>query len=80
MFNVQFITTKLAYYTSKKDRIPKLSNSCVVYQFQCPGCSAKYVGETQTTLFKRTPQHGHEQKDSAVYKHLLSCHGYHSYY
>ena len=74
--NVIYNTTKLAYYTSTKDRTPKLSNSYVVYQFQCPGCSAKYVGETQTTLYKRTKQHGHEQKDSSVYQHLLSCHGY----
>ena len=73
---VTYNTTKLAYFTSTKDRTPKLSESYVVYQFQCPGCSAKYIGETQTTLYKRTQQHGHEQKDSAVYQHLLSCHGY----
>ena len=75
-FKVQFNTTKLAYYTSTKDRIPKLSNSCVIYQFERPCCSAKYVGETQATLYKCTQQQGHEQKDSAVYKHLVSCQGY----
>ena len=33
-------------------------------------------GETQATPYKRTQQHGHEQKDSAVYKHLVGCQGY----
>ena len=69
--------TKLSFYTSTKDRTPKLSNSGVVYEFQCPGCTAaKYVGETQATLFRRTLQHAHQQKDSAIQKHLSSCQGY----
>ena len=75
---MQLKATKLAYYTSTKDRIPILSNSYIVYKFICPGCSANYIGETQCTLYKRTLQHGHEQKDSAIYKHLTtSCQGYH---
>ena len=75
-FNIQFKTTKLAFYTSTKDRISKLSNSYVVYHFGCPGCHETYVGETQCTLYKRTLEHAHEQKDSAIYKHLSCCHGY----
>ena len=74
--NVYYNTTKLSFYTSTKDRTPKLSNSGVVYEFQCPGCAVKYVGETQATLFRRTLQHAHHQKDSAIQKHLASCHGY----
>ena len=74
--NVYYSTTKISYYTSTKDHIPKLSNSGVVYEYVCPGCLATYIGETQATLFKRTLQHSHEQKDSAIYKHLLNCNGY----
>ena len=74
--NVQFNTTKLAYYTSTKDCTLKFNNSYVIYQFHYPGCYAKYVGETQCTFYKRTLQHGHEQTNSAVYKHLLGCRGY----
>ena len=47
---------------------------CII--FTCPGCHATYIGETQCTLYKRTLEHGHEQKDSAIYKHLMCCHGY----
>ena len=75
-FNVQYKTTKLCFFTSTKDRTPLLSNSSVVYKFKCPGCSKMYIGETQCTLYKRTVQHAHEQKTSAIYKHLECCHGY----
>ena len=34
------------------------------------------IGETQATLFKQTLQLSHEQKDSAIYKHLMNCDGY----
>ena len=62
--------------TSNKDRTPFLSKSHVVYNYTCPGCSKSYVGKTDVTLFKRTREHGWTQKDSAVYKHFSSCHGY----
>ena len=34
------------------------------------------MGETQCTLYKRTLEHAHEQKDSVIYKHLIRCDGY----
>ena len=76
-FNVQLKTTKLSFYASTKDRLNKLSNSYAVYHFNCPGCHETYIGKTQCTLYKRTLEHAHEQKDSAIYKHLMHCHGYH---
>ena len=72
-FNVQFKTTKMTFFTSNKDRIPYLSNSFVVYEYSCPGCSQKYIGKTQTNLFSRSKQHGWTQKDSAVYDHFNKC-------
>ena len=39
IFNVQFRTTRLPFFASNKDKIPFLSNSHVVYEYTCPGCS-----------------------------------------
>ena len=72
-FEVSFQSTKVAFFTSNKDRIPKLSNSSVIYQYTCPGCAKSYVGKTENTLFNRTKQHGWSQKDSAVCKHFDEC-------
>ena len=69
-FNVQFRTTKLSFFTSNKDKIPFLNNSYVVYEYTCLGCSQKYIGKTETTLFKQTKEHGWQQKDSAVLGHF----------
>ena len=33
-----FETKKLSFYVSNKDRTPLLSNSGVVYEYECPGC------------------------------------------
>ena len=73
IFKTQFQATKLSFYTSNKDRVPLLSNSCLVYRFTCPGCSKSYIGKTETTLFNRTKQHGWCDKKSAVYDHFESC-------
>ena len=75
-FNVQFQTTKISFFTSNKDKIPYLSNSFVVYEYTCPGCSHNYIGKTETTLFNRSKQHGWEQKDSAVFEHFNKCDGW----
>ena len=71
--NVFFKSTKLSFFTSNKDKIPFLGNSFVVYEYTCPGCSAKYIGKTESTLFNRTKQHAWSQKDSAVCKHFSQC-------
>ena len=55
--------------------IPLLSNSGIVYEYTCPGCSERYIGKTESTLFNRTNQHAWKQKDSAVYKHFKECEG-----
>ena len=71
-----FESSRISYFTSNKDRIPILSNSFVIYVYECPGCADKYIGKTETTLFNRTDQHGWTQKDSAVFKHFQKCEGW----
>ena len=73
---IQLNTTKLAFFASNKDKIPLLSKSHVIYHYKCPGCSKSYVGKTDTTLFRRTEQHGWEQQESAILKHFSGCQGY----
>ena len=77
-FNIQTKSTKLSFYTSNKERIAFLSNSHVVYRYQCPGCAKSYVGKTDTTLFRRSNQHGWTQKDSAIFQHFARCDAYQS--
>lgn len=74
--NVFFQSTKISFFTSNKDKIPLLSNSGIVYEYTCPGCSERYIGKTESTLYNRTKQHAWMQKDSAVYKHFNSCEGW----
>ena len=75
-FVTQLKTTKLSFFTSNKDQIPFLSNSSLVYRYMCPGCSKSYIGKTECTLYKRSQQHGWEQKDSAIFQHFNNCPGY----
>ena len=72
-FKVFLETTKLAFYTSNKDRTPYLSNSSVVYEYSCPGCARTYIGKTNNTLYNRTCQHAWTQKDSSIFKHFRTC-------
>ena len=37
IFKVFLQTTKVAFYTSNKDRTPFLSSSYVIYAYSCPG-------------------------------------------
>ena len=74
--NVFFKSTKISFFTSNKDKTPLLGNSFVVYEYTCPGCSDKYIGKTESTLFNRTKQHAWTQKDSAVFKHFDQCEGW----
>ena len=75
-FDVCFQSTKISFFTSNKNQIPKLSNSEVIYQYICPGCGKSYIGKTENTLFNRTKQHGWSQKDSAVHRHFSCCEGW----
>lgn len=74
--NVTFKTKKISFLTSNKDKVPIMSNSFVVYQYECPACSETYVGKTESTLFNRTMEHAWTQKDSAIYQHFHECEGW----
>ena len=76
VFKVHFQATKLAFFTSNKDKTPFLSCSGLVYSFSCPGCAKSYIGKTDSTLFNRTKQHGWTDKDSAISKHFRACQGW----
>ena len=49
-FVLQYETTKLSYFTNRKDKILLLSQSSVVYKFVCPGCSSSFTEKTDRTL------------------------------
>ena len=72
-FHVHLQSKKLCFYTSNKDKVPHLSNSSVVYHFECPGCTKSYIGKTESTLFNRTKEHGWRDKKSAIRKHFDQC-------
>ena len=71
-----FNLRNFASLRSNKDKIPHLSNSNVVYHFECPGCMKSYIGKTETTLFNRTKEHGWRDKNSAIWKHFEQCSGW----
>ena len=54
---------------SAKDSLVKAMKSSVVYQFVCPGCNARYIGETTRHLHVRIEEH-FTNKSSHIYKHL----------
>ena len=60
------------YFLSKKDKIPDLSRSNLVYQFTCPGCSKAYIGKTERNLATQLSEYSDPLK-SAISKHLTDC-------
>ena len=67
VFKVFLETTKLAFFTSNKDKTPFLSSSGVVYEYSCPGCAKSYVGKTNNTYILNS--HSNKQKYNAVILH-----------
>ena len=49
-FVVLYQTKKVAYFLSKKDKVPDLQRSNLIYKFTCPGCNESYIGKTETNL------------------------------
>ena len=74
-FVVSYATTKVSFYTNTKDRIDKLANSFIVYEFCCPGCSKRYIGKTERTFMERINEHAYKDKKSVVYNHITNCDG-----
>ena len=53
-----------------KDQIPAYHRSHVVYLYSCPGCGAKYIGETTRQLKVRVDEHLSDNKGSVIYQHI----------
>ena len=50
---VVFSSLKIESFFSCKGSILKFIKSCVVYQFICAGCNARYIGETMCHLMTK---------------------------
>ena len=55
---------------SPKDFVPDSLKSCVVYQFTCASCAARYIGETNRHFNTRVNEHLFHDKNSHIFKHL----------
>ena len=79
-FILKYQTTKLSFFTNTKDKLSPLSQSSLVYKFNCPGCNSSYIGKTERTLHERTAEHAYENKkneeQSAIYEHISTCPNY----
>ena len=58
---------------SAKDKLVDVMKSFVVYCFICPGCNARYIGETTRHLYIRIDEHL-TNKSSHIFKHLEQSH------
>ena len=72
-FVIIFDTKKIAFYTSKKDKIPLLSRFNTIYQVTCSGCSKSYIGKTERCLKTRLNEHATQHDTSAIGQHFLQC-------
>ena len=73
--NISFSTFKIGSVFSAKDKLNKALKSCVVYRYICPGCNARYVGETTRHFATRTREHLYDDKSSHIFKHLNTSPG-----
>ena len=67
-----FHSFKINRLFSVKDPIPNVLKSCVVYEFSCSSCNARYIGETVRHLSTRINEHLFSDKQSHIFKHLSS--------
>ena len=75
-FILMYDTKKLSFFCSNKDPVPENLRAHVIYEFQCPGCKAKYIGKTDRCLGLRLDEHSHAET-SAIGKHLNECEQFH---
>ena len=74
---------KISNFFKYKDRVPKCSDSSVVYKFSCASCHASYVGSTTRNLRCRVEEHAGRsfrtgsalstRQHSNIYDHVQSC-------
>ena len=51
--------------------IPDLERSDLVYEFSCPGCSARYIGKTVRNSHTRLAEQAKFNNISAISEHLM---------
>lgn len=68
--NIGYKPTKTVRHLqkSKKDPLPKMAKSNVVYSLECKGCEKVYIGQTGQKIKNRTAQHKSDQRN----KHIIS--------
>ena len=69
---VIFKSFKIKQYFTSKDKIPFDLRSMIVYKFTCAGCGSSYIGETTRHIKTRIEEHIKKDKNSHIFKHLLS--------
>ena len=71
--NVIFKSRKLMDNFNTKSRTPMGLVSDIVYQFNCNGCNASYIGETGRHLCERVKEHSQVSRNSSIVDHYCSC-------
>ena len=67
--HISFSTFKIGTLFSVKDCLKSSLRSFVVYRFTCPGCNARYIGETTRHLTTRIEEH-FTSNSSHIKKHI----------
>ena len=71
--NVIYQTKTTGSYLSNKCPSPRECEANLVYQFNCHGCEARYIGQTKRHLKTRLAEHRHKSRESAIRDHALVC-------
>ena len=66
-FIINWKTIDSSCFTSLKDPTPIKYRSSVVYEFTCPGCSARYIGKTDRCLYSRMKEHSSCDSSEVAY-------------
>jgi len=69
---ISFTSCKINSFMSTKSCSPSYLQSLVVYYFKCGNCEIDYVGQTKRHCSIRIGEHLRTDKQSHIYKHLLS--------
>ena len=70
-------TKKVASFCSNKDPVPVNLQSHVIYQFECSGCKAQYIGKTCSRCLELRLNEHSGFRTSAVGRHLYECEHFH---
>lgn len=73
------LITNNRFFTNKKDRIPDVSKSDLVYEIKCTNCNLPYIGQTSQCLKQRLTLHKSDIKlrphRCALAKHIKDSKG-----